>query len=119
MVLTSGDRRSPVVGVSRRLLYLICLQMLRLVLLLGRRAAAKDVELFVLRHEVAVLRRNNRDPAWTGRTGPSSPPSSNGCPKRYGPTAWSPRARSCAGTVDWCAGGGPIRTDPAGPPTDR
>ena len=48
--------------VSLRLLYLIFLQMLRLVLLLRRRTSAKDVELLVLRHEVAVLRRANPRP---------------------------------------------------------
>jgi putative transposase len=55
--------------VSLRLLYLIFLQMLRLVLLLRRRTSAKDVELLVLRHEVAVLRRANPRPRldWADR----------------------------------------------------
>jgi hypothetical protein len=43
--------------VSLRLLYLIFRQVLGLVLLMGRSSAAKDIELLVLRHEVAVLRR--------------------------------------------------------------
>ena len=64
---------------SLRLLYLIFLQVLRLVLLLGRRASTKDVELLVLRHEVAVLRRTNRHHVWIGPTGRSSPRSSDGC----------------------------------------
>jgi putative transposase len=46
-----------IAAVSLRLLYLIFLQVLGLVLLLGRRASSKDVELLVLRDEVAVLRR--------------------------------------------------------------
>jgi len=56
-------------GVSLRLLYLIFWQMLGLVLLLGRTSATKDVELLVLRHEVAVLRRANRRPRmdWADR----------------------------------------------------
>jgi putative transposase len=41
--------------VSLRLLYLIFLQLVNLLLLLGRSSAAKDVELLVLRHEVAVF----------------------------------------------------------------
>ena len=45
---------------SLRLLYLVFRQVLGLVLLMGRASAAKDIELLVLRHEVAVLRR--RDP---------------------------------------------------------
>jgi putative transposase len=39
-----------------RLLYLLCCQVLRWLVLLLRSAAAKDAELLVLRHEVAVLR---------------------------------------------------------------
>ena len=47
---------------SLRLLYLIFRQALGLVLLLGRTYATKDVELLVLRHEVAILRRTNPRP---------------------------------------------------------
>jgi putative transposase len=56
-------------GVSLRLLYLIFRQVLGLVLLLGRTSTTKDVELLVLRHEVAVLRRTNPRPRmdWADR----------------------------------------------------
>jgi putative transposase len=56
-------------GVSLRLLYLIFLRVLGLVLLMARTSAAKDVELLVLRHEVAVLRRTNPRPRldWADR----------------------------------------------------
>ena len=52
-----------------RLLYLIFLQVLGLVLLVGRTSAAKAVELLVLRHEVAVLRRAKSRPRlyWADR----------------------------------------------------
>jgi len=52
-----------------RLLYLIFLQVLGLVLLMGRTSSAKDVELLVLRHEVAVLRRAKSRPRldWADR----------------------------------------------------
>ena len=68
--LTSGDRlvgHDP--GVSLRLLYLIFRQVLGLVLLMGRTSSTKDVELLVLRHEVAVLRRTNPRPRldWADR----------------------------------------------------
>jgi hypothetical protein len=55
--------------VSLRLLYLILLRVLNLLLLLGRSSASKDVELLVLRHEVAVLRRATPTPRrdWADR----------------------------------------------------
>jgi hypothetical protein len=42
---------------------------LGLILMLGRSSSSKDVELLVLRHEVAVLRRTNRRPRidWADR----------------------------------------------------
>jgi putative transposase len=56
-------------AMSLRLLHLIFQQMLKLVLPLGRTASTKDVELLVLRHEVAVLRRANPRPGldWADR----------------------------------------------------
>ena len=52
-----------------RLLYLIFLRLLGLLVLFGRSSASKDVELLVLRHEVAVLRRGNPRPRldWSAR----------------------------------------------------
>jgi putative transposase len=52
-----------------RLLYLIFLQLVNLILLLGRSPASKDVELLVLCHEVAALRRANPKPRldWADR----------------------------------------------------
>src|SRR4051795_9447656 len=56
-------------AVSLRLLYLIFQHLLGLLLLLGRTSTTKDVELLVLRHEVAVLRRTNPKPRleWADR----------------------------------------------------
>src|ERR687897_2584304 len=58
-----------IAAVLLRLLYLIFRQVLGLVLLLGRTTSTKDVELVVLRHEVAVLRRTNPRPRldWADR----------------------------------------------------
>ena len=54
---------------SLRLLYLIFSQVLGLVVLSCRSSAAKDIELLVLRHEVAVLRRTHPRPRldWADR----------------------------------------------------
>ena len=66
-----GGRRwsGMIAAVSLRMLYLIFQQVLGLVLLLRRSASSKDVELLVLRHEVAVLRRTIPKPRldWADR----------------------------------------------------
>jgi hypothetical protein len=55
--------------VSLRLLYLIFSQLLSWLTLLPRTPSSKDIELLVLRHEVAVLRRANPKPRlnWADR----------------------------------------------------
>jgi hypothetical protein len=56
-------------NVSLRLLYLIFSQLLSWLTLLPRASPSKDIELLVLRHEVAVLRRTNPKPPldWADR----------------------------------------------------
>jgi putative transposase len=58
-----------ITGVSLRLLYLIVDRFLDWLMLLGRASSSKDIELLVLRHEVAVLRRTNPKPRldWADR----------------------------------------------------
>ena len=55
--------------VSLRLLYLIFSRLLSWLILLVRTSSSKDIELLVLRHEVAVLRRTNPKPRlnWADR----------------------------------------------------
>jgi putative transposase len=58
-----------IMAVSLRLVYLIFDRLLDWLMLMGRTSSSKDVELLVLRHEVAVLRRTNPRPRldWADR----------------------------------------------------
>jgi len=55
--------------VSFRLFYLIFIRLLGWLTLFSRTSSSKDIELLVLRHEVAVLRRTNPRPRldWADR----------------------------------------------------
>ena len=55
-----------------------------------------------------------RSRGWTGPTGRYSQPWPVCSPGRCGCAAWSRRARCCAGTGGWSAGGGPIPAAAAG-----
>ena len=52
-----------------RFLYLIFIRLLGFLTLLSRESSSKDVEILILRHEVAVLRRTNPRPSlnWADR----------------------------------------------------
>ena len=86
-------------GVSLRLLYLIFDRLLNWLLLLGRTSSAKNIELLVLRHEVAVLRRTNPRPRldWADRALFAA--LIRRLPTTLRGHRWSPRQQSCAGTA--------------------
>ena len=56
---------STIAEVAFRLVYLMIVRVLNLLVLLARSDAAKDVEILILRHKVAVLRRTNARPTLT------------------------------------------------------
>ena len=58
-----------IMAVSLRLVYLIFNRFLDWLVLLGRTSSSKDIELLVLRHEVAILRRTSPRPRldWADR----------------------------------------------------
>jgi hypothetical protein len=60
--------------VSLRLIYLIFIRLCDWLILLSRSPASNNVELLVLRHEVAVLRRTHPRPRLDGAARRSSPP---------------------------------------------
>ena len=63
------NRPGTIMVVSLRLLYLIFGQLISWLTLRARTTSSKDIELLVLRHEVAVLRRTNPRPRldWADR----------------------------------------------------
>ena len=90
-----------IADVSLRLLYLIFGRLLDWLALLARASSAKDIELLVLRHEVAVLRRTNPRPRldWADRALLAA--LIRRLPAALRGHAWSPRPRCCAGTAAW------------------
>src|SRR3954451_7066268 len=73
-----------IAAMALRLLYLIFSRLLDSPALLSRASASKNLELLVLRHEVAVLHTTTPSLAWTGPTAHCSPHSSNASLRRCG-----------------------------------
>jgi hypothetical protein len=64
-----GQRQAMMISWVFRLLYLIFIRICGGLVLFGRSTASKDIELLVLRQEIAVLRCTHRRPRldWAGR----------------------------------------------------
>ena len=95
-----------------RLLYLIFWQVLGLVLLSCRTSSAKDIELLVLRHELAILGRTNPRPRLDWAEGAVFAALVRRLPGHCVAAAWSPRTRSCAGIAASSADDGPTLSGP-------
>jgi hypothetical protein len=93
--------------------YLLFCRIVGWLALFARGDAAKDVEILVLRHEVAVLRRGNprRSIDWADRA--LFAVLIRLLPKDLRAYGWSLRARSCDGTGAWSrpSGASPDRRD--------
>jgi len=87
-------------AMNASLVYLLLRQVLQVLSQLARDGAAKDVELLVLRHQVAVLRRQVHRPPWSRPTARCWPPYRHGSPPRgrHASGAWSLAERSMAGS---------------------
>jgi hypothetical protein len=97
--------------VTFRLRYLIFVRLCGWLALLSRSDNVKNIEILVLRHQIAVLQRQMRSPrltwadraflaALTRRLSPAS---------RHQLSLIVTLARSCAGTPSWSGAAGPIR----------
>ena len=97
---------SPLTGSEVRcrlsnLAYLALCRSIQLLVLLARGDAAKDLEILVLRHQLAVLRARPHDPGSNLPTARCSPRSAVRCPGPAGRASWSGRRRCWAGTGGW------------------
>jgi putative transposase len=97
--------------VTFRLLYLIFVRLCGWLALLSRSDNVKNIEILVLRHQIAVLQRQMKSPrltwadraflaAFTRRLSPAS---------RHQLSLIVTLARSCAGMPSWSGTAGPIR----------
>jgi hypothetical protein len=77
--------------------YLTLCRSIQLLVLLARGDAAKDLEILVLRHQLAVLRRQTNNPGSILPTGWCLPPSAAPCPVPAGRASSSSPRRCCAG----------------------
>ncbi|WP_221761292.1 hypothetical protein [Kibdelosporangium aridum] len=84
---------------SVRLVYRLFVQVLSWLALFARSSASKDGEILALRHEVALLRRNNPRPrlSWPDRAVLAG--LARILPRACSATGWSHQERCCAGTA--------------------
>jgi hypothetical protein len=81
-----------------KLAYLTLCRSVQLLALLARGDAAKDLEILVLRQQLAVLRRQVPRPKLEPADRALLAAISRALPGPAGPASWSPQRRCCAGT---------------------
>jgi hypothetical protein len=94
--------------------YLAFRCVLQLVLLRPRSTESKELEIVVLRHQLAVLRRQTRRPQLTTTDRVLWRQRADCCRGRAGGRFWSRRRRCCAGIDGWSRAAGATVVEPAG-----
>jgi hypothetical protein len=98
--------------VLSKLAYLTLCRSLQLLALLTHGDAAKELEILVLRHQLAVLRRQTPRPKLEPTDRALLVAISRVLPDHAGRVSSSGRRRCCAGTDAWSPVPGPTRTSP-------
>jgi hypothetical protein len=96
--------------VLSKLTYVALCRSIQLLVLLARGDATKDLELLVLRHQLAVLRRQTPRPRLEPADRALLAAVSRVLPRSAGPASSSSPRRCCAGTGAWLPAVGPTRT---------
>ena len=99
--------------VSLRLLYTIFVRVCGWLVLPGRPPASRDIELLVLRHEVAVLRRTKSRPRLDGAGRGILAALTRLLPRTVRMHRLVTPGTSCGGIAAWSPGSGPTRIGPA------
>ena len=83
---------------------LVIRMLLRLLVPYGRGEAAKDLEIVVLRHELSVLRRQNKRPRFRRSDRAFLVAAARRLPRdRWERFLVTPKRRCCVGTASWSA----------------
>jgi hypothetical protein len=91
---------------SGSFVYLALGRILELIVLCSRSAKAKEIEILVIRHELAVLRRQHPRPRLQSKDRALLAALSRHSLGPAGRCSWSSRRRCSADTGAWCADGG-------------
>src|SRR5512132_1523127 len=92
------------------LAYLTLCRSIQLLAMVARGDAAKELEILVLRHQLAVLRRQTPRPKLEPADRALLAAISRVLPRHAGRVSRSSRRRCCAGTDAWWPASGPTRT---------